>query len=196
MTMPLLEGLDGVEKMSKSLNNYVGITEDPFEIYGKIMSISDPLMFRYYELLTDEPLSRIEKWRKEIREDKLNPKDLKSRLAESIVSNFWSKEDAEKAAKEFDVRHKYKEITDISIRIKEEIRIKASLQVGKGYPLIDLLVEKKILLSRGEAKRMIRQGGVYLDGERIEDIAFEIDCEKKKEQILKIGKRKFYKLKF
>lgn len=196
MTMPLLEGLDGVEKMSKTLNNYVGITEDPFEIYGKIMSISDPLMFRYYELLTDEPLSQIEKWKKEIREDKLNPKDLKSRLAKTIVSDFWSEEDAKKAAKEFDVRHKYKEISDISIRIKEEIRIKASLQVDKGYSLIDLLVDKKILPSRGEAKRMIRQGGVYLEGERIEDIGFKIDCKKKKEQILKIGKRKFYKLKF
>lgn len=102
MTVPLLEGLDGVEKMSKSLNNYVGITEPPGEIYGKIMSISDPLMFRYYELLTDEPLSRIEKWKKEVKEEKINPKDLKSRLAESLAADFWGKEEARKAAQEFE----------------------------------------------------------------------------------------------
>ena len=193
MTMPLLEGLDGVEKMSKSLNNYVGITENPKEIYGKIMSISDPLMFRYYELLTDEPLSRIEKWRKEIREDKLNPKDLKSSLAKAIVSDFWSEEDAKKAAQEFDRVFKQKEVPsemeEIEIRVKDE-------RTGKDILILDLLADKNILPSRGEAKRMIRQGGVYIDGERIEDIAFKIDCEKKKEQILKIGKRKFYKLKF
>ena len=77
ITMPLLEGLDGVEKMSKSLNNFVGITEPPNEIYGKIMSVSDPLMFRYYELLTDEPLPKIEKWKKEVKEEKIHPKELK-----------------------------------------------------------------------------------------------------------------------
>lgn len=193
MTMPLLEGLDGVEKMSKSLGNYVGITEDPFEIYGKIMSISDPLMFRYYELLTDEPLSRIEKWRGEIKKGKLNPRDLKSSLARVIVSDFWSEEEAKKAVQEFDRVFKQKEfpseMEEIEIRVKDEPRVKDT-------PILDLLVEKKILPSRGEAKRMIRQGGVYLDGKRIEDIAFKIDFKKKKEQILKIGKRKFYKLKF
>ena len=102
MTMPLLEGLDGVEKMSKSLNNYVGITEPPGEIFGKIMSTSDTLMFRYYELLTDESLSQIEKWKRDIKEEKLNPKDLKSRLAQLLVSDFCGKKEAEKAAQEFD----------------------------------------------------------------------------------------------
>lgn len=202
ITMPLLEGLDGVEKMSKSLNNHVGITEDPFEIFGKIMSISDPLMFRYYELLTDEPLSQIEKWKKEIKKNKINPRNLKARLAGSIVSDFWGQEEAKKAAQEFDRVFKHKEvpseIEDIEIkelkgRITAKSEVKAKLQVT---PLIDLLVDKNILPSRGEAKRMIRQGGVYLDGERIEDIAFKIDLRKKKEQILKIGKRKFFRLKF
>ncbi|HDZ26316.1 MAG TPA: tyrosine--tRNA ligase, partial [Candidatus Aminicenantes bacterium] len=100
MTTPLLEGLTGVEKMSKSLNNYIGITEPPSEIYGKVMSISDPLMFRYYELLTDESLSQIEKWKKEVKEEKINPKDLKSRLSLSIASDFWGKEKAKKALQE------------------------------------------------------------------------------------------------
>ncbi len=186
MTMPLLEGLDGVEKMSKSLDNYVGITEAPKEIYGKIMSISDPLMFRYYELLTDEPLSRIETWRKDIRENKLNPRDLKSGLANLIVSDFWGKEQAKEAAQEFDKVFKQKEVPSEV----EEILLR-----GEDIVLLDLLVNKDILPSRGEAKRMIRQGGVYLDGKRIEDISFKIEWKKKREQILKIGKRKFYKLK-
>lgn len=199
ITMPLLEGLDGVEKMSKSLNNHVGITEDPFEIYGKIMSISDPLMFRYYELLTDEPLSLIEKWKKEIKKEKMNPRDLKSRLARSIVSDFWGQEEAKKAAQEFDRIHKYKEVPSkpIEIRVEEKMKVEDKPQVRiKDYLLIDLLVDKNIFPSRAEAKRMIRQGGVYLDGERIEDIGFVIDLKKKKDQILKIGRRRFYKLKF
>lgn len=185
MTMPLLEGLDGVDKMSKSLDNYVGITEQPSEIYGKIMSISDPLMFRYYELLTDEPLSRIEKLRKEAKEGKTNPRDLKSKLAEEIVSDFWGKEEAGKAAEEFERVFKRKETpTEL-----EEIKLSAS-EIG----LIDLLVSENILPSRGEAKRIIRQGGVYLDGQRVEDIAKKIDLRKKAEIILKIGKKNFYRI--
>jgi tyrosyl-tRNA synthetase len=185
MTMPLLEGLDGVEKMSKSLDNYVGITEPPNEIYGKIMSISDPLMFRYYELLTDIPVSQIEDWRKEIRDERTHPKDLKSNLAKMIVSDFWSEEEAESVAQEFERVFKRKEIPkDI-----EQIDIPA-----QKASLIELLVERNILPSRGEAKRMVRQGGVYLDGRRVEDIESKLDFSKKNEYILKIGKRRFFKL--
>jgi tyrosyl-tRNA synthetase len=185
MTMPLLEGLDGVEKMSKSLDNYVGITEPPNEIYGKIMSISDPLMFRYYELLTDIPVSQIEDWRKEIRDERTHPKDLKSNLAKMIVSDFWSEEEAESVAQEFERVFKRKEIPkDI-----EQIDIPA-----QKASLIELLVERNILPSRGEAKRMVRQGGVYLDGRRVEDIESKLDFNKKNEYILKIGKRRFFKL--
>jgi tyrosyl-tRNA synthetase len=186
MTMPLLEGLDGVEKMSKSLNNYVGITEPPGEIFGKIMSISDPLMFRYYELLTDESLSQIEKWKRDIKEEKLNPKDLKSRLARLLVSDFCGKKEAEKAAQEFDRIFRKKEIPSEI----EEIEVQA-----QGILLIDLLANQDIFPSRAEAKRMMRQGGVYLDGQRIEDITYKLDLRKKSEYILKIGKRKFYKIK-
>ena len=186
MTMPLLEGLDGVEKMSKTLDNTVGITEHPGEIFGKIMSISDPLMFRYYELLTDEPLSQVEKWKKEAKEGRVNPKDLKSRLARSIAADFWGKREAEKAAKEFERVFKNKELpTEI-----EEIAVKPAKII-----LVDLLVETKIFPSRSEAKRVIRQGGVYLDGQRIEDIQLNMDMKKQSESILKIGKKKFYRLK-
>jgi len=186
MTMPLLEGLDGVEKMSKTLDNFVGITEPPGEIFGKIMSISDPLMFRYYELLTDESLSHIEKWRKEAKEGKINPKDLKSRLARSIVADFWGNQEAEKAAEEFERVFKNKEIpSEIEV-----IEVKAT-----EIPLIDLMVNQNIFPSRGEAKRIIRQGGTYLDGKRVEDISLKIDLRKNAERVLKVGKKNFYKIK-
>jgi tyrosyl-tRNA synthetase len=190
MTTPLLEGLDGVEKMSKTLENYIGITEPPGEIFGKIMSISDPLMFRYYELLTDEPLSQIERWKKETQDNKLNPRDLKARLAKTVVRDFWGEEESKKAAQEFDRIFKHKEIPEEieekTIEFKEKI---------PAVELIEVTVNLQIFPSRGEAKRVIRQGGVYLDGQRIEDIAYKIDLGRKKEFILKIGKRKFYKLK-
>ncbi|MGD2245146.1 MAG: tyrosine--tRNA ligase [Candidatus Aminicenantes bacterium] len=186
MTMPLLEGLDGVEKMSKTLDNFVGITEPPGEIFGKIMSISDPLMFRYFELLTDEPLFQIEKWKKEAKEGKVNPKDLKSRLARSIVADFWGNQEAEKAAEEFERVFKNKEIpSEIEV-----IEVKAT-----EMPLIDLMVNQNISPSRGEAKRIIRQGGVYLDGQRVEDIGLKIDLRKNAERVLKTGKKNFYKVK-
>lgn len=191
ITMPLLEGLDGVEKMSKTLNNHVGITEAPGEIYGKIMSISDPLMFRYYELLTDEPPMQIEKLKREVKENKIHPKDLKSQLGQTIVSDFWGEEEAKKAVQEFERIFKHKEIPEeieaIEIKSGKAKRI-------EDIPLIELLVDRSIFSSRGEAKRMIRQGGVYLDGQRIEDISIKIDLAQKSEFILKIGKRKFYKL--
>lgn len=185
MTMPLLEGLDGVEKMSKSLQNYVGITESPTEIFGKLMSISDELMFRYYELLTDLPLLQIDKLRTDSQQGKVNPRDLKANLAQTIVADFWGKKKAEEARVEFDRVFKHKELPS-------EIK---NISISKPvYPIVDLLVKEKILLSKGEAKRLIRQGGVYLDGKRINDIEASIDLKSKKESILRIGKRKFFKL--
>ena len=189
MTMPLLEGLDGVEKMSKSLDNYVGITEPPSEIFGKIMSVSDPLMFRYYELLSDVSLSQIEDWRKEIREEVLNPKDLKSKLAKMIVADFWGEPEAENAAQEFDLVFKKKEIpTDLAVHVVSAEKISES----GGVDIIDVLDE--ILASRGEAKLIIRQGGIYIDGSRIVDNKLKLNFSKKSDYILKIGKRRFYKI--
>ena len=187
MTMPLLEGLDGVEKMSKSLNNYIGITEPPNEIFGKVMSISDPLMFRYYELLTDVSASRVSQWQKDIQNNTINPRDLKAQLAKMIVRDFWSEDDAEKAAQEFDRIFKKKELPENM----QKIELKSS-----AMPLIDLLIEQNILPSRGEAKRLIRQGGIYLDGQRVEDIGQILDIDLKNQIILKVGKRKFFKLIF
>ncbi len=185
MTMPLLEGLDGVEKMSKSLNNYIGITESPNEIFGKVMSISDPLMFRYYELLTDISTSRVSQWQQDIQVNRINPRDLKAQLAEKIVKDFWSDDEAKKAALEFDRIFKQKEQPENM----QEIKIKNS-----AVALIDLVIEQNILPSRGEAKRLIRQGGLYLNGQRVEDIAQILDIGSEEEIILKVGKRKFFKL--
>ena len=189
ITMPLLEGLDGVDKMSKSLNNYVGITEPPREIFGKIMSVSDPLMFRYYELLTDVSLSQIEDWQNEIRGETLNPRDLKSKLARMVVADFWGKDEAENAAQEFDLVFKQKEIpSDLEVRVVDSAKISESAEAN----IVDVLEE--ILVSRGEVKRLIRQGGIYIDGNRIDDIELKLNFSKKSDYVLKIGKRRFYKI--
>jgi len=185
LTMPLLEGTDGVEKMSKSLDNYIGITESPDEIYGKIMSISDTLMFRYFELLTDVSLSQIEEWKKQTREKKTNPKDLKSKLAEIVVTDFWSTKAAAEAKDEFKRIFREKELPS---KIKEVPLSAPSIL------LLDFLCQHQIFPSRGEAKRMIRQGGVYINGIRVEDLAAEIEAKEKDEIILKVGKRRFYKI--
>jgi tyrosyl-tRNA synthetase len=192
MTVPLLEGLDGVEKMSKSLGNYVGITEPAKEIFGKIMSISDPLMYRYYELLTDMPLSQVETWKQEAKEGRVNPRDLKAGLAKSIISDFWGKKEAGEAAEEFDRIHKHKEIpADIDQNVIE-ISAADAVHITE---IVTLLVEKAGVPSRGEAKRLIQQGGVNLDGQRVDDINLKVDLAKQPEHIIKIGKRKFYKTK-
>ena len=194
MTMPLLEGLDGVEKMSKSLDNYVGITEPPNEIYGKIMSISDSLMFRYYELLTDISLPQIKNWRKEVQEEKINPKDLKSELAKLIVADFWTKKKAESVAQEFERVFKQKKAPeDLALSVDETIKVSDSSNV-EIRELIDFLVNQNIFPSRGEAKRIIRQGGFYIEGSRVEDLESKINLSKKNSFDLKIGKKKFYRL--
>ena len=185
LTMPLLEGLDGVEKMSKSLNNYVGITESPDEIFGKIMSISDPLMYRYYELLTDIPIADIVKMKRQAAKNEVNPRDLKSQLAQTIVSDFWGKQEAIRAAKEFERVFKERQVpTEM-----EEIQVSSDK-----IEFIDLLCEKNILPSRGEAKRLIRQGGIYINDQRVEDLGLILDMEKDPEIILKVGKKRFYKI--
>ncbi len=185
LTMPLLEGLDGVEKMSKSLGNYVGITEPPEQIFGKIMSISDDLMFRYYELLTDLPMQDIISLRKQVDANEVNPRDIKVRLARMITADFWNKEAADKAAAEFEKIFKHgkipSDIPEVSVN-RDSLKI------------IDLLSENNLVSSRKEAKRTVQQGGVYLNDERIQDINTVITFSAKTEHILKIGKKRFYKI--
>lgn len=185
LTMPLLEGLDGVEKMSKSLGNYVGITEPPEQIFGKIMSISDDLMFRYYELLTDLPMQDIKSLRKQADANEINPRDIKARLARMITADFWNKEAADKAAAEFEKIFKHgkipSDIPEVSVN-RDRLNI------------IDLLSENNLVSSRKEAKRTVQQGGVYLNDERIQDINAVVTFSAKNKHILKIGKKRFYKI--
>ncbi len=184
-TMPLLEGLDGVEKMSKSLDNYIGITEPPQEIFGKIMSISDPLMYKYYELVTDVSMSEIHSMQKKADAGELHPRDLKVQLAHSIVKDFWGENAAGHAEHEFDRIFAQGEVpTEM-----EEIGIP-----GPGITLLDLLTDFQLLPSRGEAKRLIRQGGVYVNGQRAEDIALKLEIIDRREIIVKIGKKRFYRV--
>lgn len=180
MTMPLLEGLDGKQKMSKSLNNYIGITESPFEMFGKIMSISDELMWRYYELLTDLTPAEIDR----MRHSNENPRNHKARLAKMIIQDFHSAEEARKAEEEFNRLFVKKELPE---GIEEK-----PLQAGK-YTLSELLVQVELAESKKEAKRLIEQGGVRINGERVSDVKAEINL--KNELVIQVGKRKFLKLK-
>ena len=182
LTTPLLEGLDGVQKMSKSLSNYIGIDELPSEMFGKIMSISDDLMWRYYELLTDSTTREIEA----MKTSGENPRNLKVNLAKQIIKDFHSLKSARAAEEEFNRRFVKKEIPDEI----EETQIAAA-----NYKIVDLLVETNLAASKGEAKRLIEQGGVKIGGEKVSNVQTEIDLATEKNFIIQVGKRKFLKVK-
>ena len=181
LTMPLLEGLDGVNKMSKSLNNYVGITEPPGEIFGKLMSISDELMWRYMELLSFEPLARIRSWKDEVDAGR-NPRDIKVVFAQEIVARFHDKAAAEKALSDFEAQFRQG-------KLPEDI---PDFEVAAGTEapgLVQVLKQIGLTSSTSEAMRMIGQGGIRLDGEKIADKNLKL--AKGKTVILQVGKRKF-----
>jgi tyrosyl-tRNA synthetase len=176
LLVPLLEGTDGIQKMSKSLGNAIGITEPPKDIFGKVMSISDELMIRYYELLTEIPLADIKD---------LHPREAKVKLAMEIVARFYSRDEAELVAGEFDSVFSKKQIpSDIPSVV---------LTVSQ-VPLTKLMAEQKLVDSLSEARRLIVQGGVSIDGEKISDTAHVI--EGVAECLVKVGKRKFLQVKF
>jgi tyrosyl-tRNA synthetase len=181
LTMPLLEGLDGVNKMSKSAGNYVGIAERPAEIFGKLMSISDELMWRYVDLLSFEPLSVVRQWRQEVEQGR-NPRDIKVLFAQEIVTRFYSREDAEFALADFEARFRRGAIPD---NISEK-----SLHAGQdGLPIAQLLKQAGLTASTTEALRMIEQGGVKLNGEKIGDKGIRLS--RGETAVLQVGKRKF-----
>ncbi len=168
LTMPLLEGLDGKEKMSKSLGNYVGIAEPPGEIFGKLMSISDPLMWRYIELLSFEPVSTVKKWREEI----------KLLFAKEIVARFHSKDQAERAEAEFEARFRRGELPpNITEKVVNETAI------------IKLLKQAGLVPSANEAARMIEQGGVRINGEKVSDR--NLKFRRGETLVIQVGKHKF-----
>jgi tyrosyl-tRNA synthetase len=178
LTMPILEGLDGVNKMSKSLGNYVGINEHPKDIFGKIMSVSDDLMLKYYELLTDNNVSNI---KSEIASGKLHPKDAKKNLAKIIVSQYHSQEEANSQAEEFDRAFKDKGFpNDIAL---QEISI-----ASDKAPVLAVLVDSiKLLPSRGEAKRKIQEGALEINGQKVSDVNLELPSGI--EHKIRIGKK-------
>ncbi len=183
ITMPILVGTDGVKKMSKSLGNYIGITEPPKDIFGKIMSISDDLMIEYYELLSGVSTDDFAKLKKDISENRLNPKVAKERLAVEIVTRFWGEDKAKGALAEFERVFADKKIpTDLS---------KIDMEPGEKW-LPKVITDLGLTQSTSEAKRMISQGAVSIDGEKV--TGEEYILKEKREYILKVGKRKFTKI--
>lgn len=185
LTMPLLEGLDGVEKMSKSLGNYVGINEPSREIYGKLLSITDDLMFKYYELLTDLALEDIRQLRLDIQDGRRHPKRVKQDLALMLTARYCGEEAAKQAEEEFERVFAQKGAPDEMTRLRWPCQ-EASV------PLIDLLAKLSIAKSKADARRTIEQGGVSLDGARVSDPLIRIDISAPREVQLKVGKRGFY----
>jgi tyrosyl-tRNA synthetase len=181
ITLPILEGLDGVQKMSKSLNNYIGISESPDEMFGKIMSISDDLMWRYFELLSFRSLNEIEVFRKDIKDGK-NPRDVKFLLAEEIVTRFHSASAALQSQQNFIARFQKGALPD-------EMPEKTLLAPDGKLAIANLLKEAGLTGSTSEALRMIRQGAARIDGEKISDPQLEIRAGTT--QIYQVGKRRF-----
>ena len=183
LTMPILEGLDGVQKMSKSLGNYVGIEEPPQEMFGKLMSISDALMFRYYELLSDKSMQEVGQLQDAVRDNRLHPKAVKEELALEITSRFHSPEAAQQARDAFNRVFSGHELPeDIP-----EVRIGS----GDAHALSEVIFQSGLFSSKGEVKRLCRQGAVTLNGEKILDPARPLP---QGDSILKCGKRKYLKV--
>jgi len=184
LTMPILEGLDGVQKMSKSLNNYIGIADPADEMFGKIMSISDELMWRYFELLSFRPMDEIETFKQEIADGK-NPRDIKFLLGEEIVARFHSEDDAIKARENFVARFQKGAMPD------EMPEVELQSNEGK-LPIANLLKDAGLTQTTSEAMRMIKQGAVRIDGERIDDKGLTIAAGTS--HVYQVGKRRFAKV--
>jgi tyrosyl-tRNA synthetase len=186
--MPLLEGLDGVQKMSKSLGNYIGINEPPQEMFGKVMSISDNLMWRYFELLTDLTPEEIASRRSSAEAGERNPRDFKVELAKRIIADFHSAADADAAAEEFDRIFRRREAPD---EIEERT---LSANLPRVWDLASVLVTVGLAPSKAEARRLVQQGGVSIDGERVEEWSWKEGMPSS--VLIKVGKRRFMRVHF
>jgi len=185
MTMPILEGLDGVQKMSKSLNNYIGIADPADDMFGKLMSISDDLMWRYFELLSFRPMTEINAWRLEC-ENGANPRNYKVKLAQEIIERFHDAAAAEKALENFEARFQRGAIPDEM----DELTLSTE---NTGYSIANLLKDAGLATSTSEAIRMINQGAVKIDGEKVTDTKLEVPVAT--ENVFQVGKRKFARVK-
>lgn len=185
LTMPLLAGTDGVEKMSKSFDNYIGISESPRDIYGKTLRIPDSMIGTYFELASDVPNAELAEIKKRLGDSATNPRDLKRHLARTFVRMYHNAEEAQKAEAEFDRIFVEKDLPDTI----EEFILKPD--AGE-RTIVGLIALTKLASSKGEARRLLEQGGVSIDGDRITDLNAPIPAAK--EFILKVGKRKFLKV--
>ena len=189
LTMPLLEGLHGAEKMSKSLGNYVGISEAPETIFGKLMSISDELMWRYIELLSFESIESVAEWKKEAA-DGGNPRDIKARFAREIVARFHGAPAAEKAVADFEARFRHGElpadIPEITVNVPRDGKSEGK---AAGLAIAKVLKESQLVSSASEGLRMIEQGGVRVNGEKVTDKGLSVKLGDT--IVLQVGKRKF-----
>lgn len=183
VTMPLLEGLDGVKKMSKSLDNYIGITDAPNEMFGKLMSVSDELMWRYFELLSFRSLEEIELFKTEVSAGK-NPRDIKFLLCEEIISRFHDAEAAEAAKADFIQRFQKNAIPDDMPEF--------TVDLSEGVLIANLAKEAGVCASTSEAMRMVKQGAVKIDGEKVSDPKLLVKIDQN--FVLQVGKRKFVKI--
>ncbi|MGB9665068.1 MAG: tyrosine--tRNA ligase, partial [Ignavibacteria bacterium] len=184
LTMPILPGTDGVEKMSKSLDNYIGISEPPDEIYGKTMSIPDSLIYTYFELVTDVSKNELNSIMQKLSDPSVNPRDLKRKLARTIVEQYYSLEAAIQAEENFDKIFVRKEIPDEVTEV--------FVDKNTASNIISLLRSIGAAPSNSEARRLVEQGGVSINGEKVTNANSPIQIQN--ESILKVGKRKFYKL--
>ncbi|MFZ1519417.1 MAG: tyrosine--tRNA ligase [Ignavibacteriaceae bacterium] len=184
LTMPLLVGIDGVEKMSKSYDNYIGISDEPSQIFGRTLSIPDNLIYQYFELATNVSNQKLTEVKSQLSDSNVNPRDIKRELARTLVTMYHNQDAAEIAQQEFDNIFINKglpdEIEEFNVGNKKEINI------------LDLIVLVNFAPSKGEARRLLTQGGVSIDGEKISDVQSSISV--KSGMILKVGKRKFIKL--
>lgn len=181
LTMPILEGLDGVQKMSKSLGNYIGINEAPDEMFGKLMSISDELMWRYFELLSFRSIAEVEALKKSMQEGR-NPRDIKFELGRELVARFHSQSDADRARENFIARFQKGALPDDI----PEVQLQAG---GDGMPIANVLKEAALTPSTSDALRMVRQGAVRIDGEKISDTRLRLEAGAR--CVIQVGKRRF-----
>ena len=182
ITMPILEGTDGKDKMSKSYDNYIAFNDEPNDMYGKIMSINDDLILKYFALITEITYKEIEDFKLLLQTDKIHPRDLKRKLAREIVSIYYNNKMASSAESNFDKIF-------VNKTVPEDI---PEIKISNDIKLIDCICKAKLINSKSEIKRLIKQGGVRVDEEQILDIHFIINH--KKHKIIKVGKRKFLKI--
>ncbi len=189
MTLPLLEGLDGVEKMSKSLGNYVAVEDSPTDMFGKLMSVSDELMWKYWLLLSDRTEAEIDGERQRVAAGDRHPMEVKKELAATMVSEFHSPAAAEAARREFERVFSGKQLPD-------EIPEMSLVAAGEMMPLVQVMVAAGLAPSKSEARRLIQQGGVRVEGEAVRSVGAELDTTGEGATLLQVGKRRFARIRF